>query len=327
MYNDKISRYVIFLIVIALISNIILFIWGDSLLNFIYETKDGIEFMVFVLTIILVDATLSLLSFTYILVIKDDSEVSTKLEDKNEIIRDKSAREMRKLIKNWINELKYKSNHLKTQKKSLVEYLNKLGNHNKNVEAERQKITNEAKNLRKIHYNLQNEIDNLVRLDSEEELSKNVIQDRLIKLGEDSNAVEGNLSELEEKLEKYNVKDNEIESSFKKVPDLERELEKLEEELEEILNLVESSIEIYNFKTLKRIGRLFFQSSISIIIGFFILGMVWIGLYNNDVFNALQSLNRVPMQLVLLVITIFIIDGSWSFLRAVYNFFTLYIRD
>lgn len=86
-------------------------------------------------------------------------------------------------------------------------------------------------------------------------------------------------------------------------------------------------MEIYNFKTLKIIGELFFQSSISIIIGFFILGLLIFALQNNLILGVLQSFRSIPLQLIIFFATIFILDGSWSFLRAVYSFFKLYIRD
>jgi leucyl-tRNA synthetase len=100
-----------------------------------------------------------------------------------------------------------------------------------------------------------------------------------------------------------------------------------ENELVENLTLLEYSMEVYNFKTLKLIGRLFFQSSISIIIGFFVLGILIFALQNNNILQVLQSFGNIPLQLKLLLVTVFILDGSWSFLRAVYSFFNLYIRD
>jgi hypothetical protein len=108
---------------------------------------------------------------------------------------------------------------------------------------------------------------------------------------------------------------------------LNNKLKDLENELVENLTLLEYSMEVYNFKTLKRIGRLFFQSSISIIMGFFILGVLIYMLPNHAILNVLQSFANIPMQLILLFATVFILDGSWSFLRAVYSFFDLYIRD
>jgi hypothetical protein len=87
--------------------------------------ENRLELMVFILTVILVDATLALLSFTYLLVIKEDDHNSMDFKG-TEIVSDKSAGELSYIIKKWKDGLKSKSKHYKVRKKSCWSTLIKL---------------------------------------------------------------------------------------------------------------------------------------------------------------------------------------------------------
>lgn len=75
-------------------------------------------------------------------------------------------------------------------------------------------------------------------------------------MNEDWDVFDDDLEELER-----NDKDHLLKSSLTEARDLYEKLKDLENELLENLTLLEYSMEIYNFKTLKIIGKLFFQSS------------------------------------------------------------------
>ena len=272
--------------------------------------ENRLDFMVFILTVILVDATLSLLSFTYILVIKEDDKGSMGLKG-TEIVSDKSPAEISYLIKNWKDGLKTKSEHLQNQKKKLLKYIDKIETNSLQAE---QEIVDE----RKMHAKRKNGVHKMKERDRNSRLPVYMIESKLMKISEDLDVLDDNLEELE---------NDEIKSHLKEALILNEKSKDLENELVENLTLLEYSMEVYNFKTLKRIGRLFFQSSISIILGFFILGVLIYVIPNPSVLSALQSFRSIPMQLILFIATIFILDGSWSFLRAIHSFFNLYIRD
>ncbi|OEC84381.1 MULTISPECIES: hypothetical protein [Methanobacterium] len=317
MNSDKISKYLmnringyaVILFLGAIILNIVIFFYFNSL-NFLSSVENRLDFMVFILTVILVDATLSLLSFTYILVIKEDDKGSMDLKG-TEIVSDKSPAEISYLIKNWKDGLKTKSEHLQNQKKKLLKYIDKIET---NSLAEQEKTADEMK----MHTKRKNDVHKMKEMDRNSRLPVYMIESKLMKISDDLNVFDDNLEELE---------NDEIKSHLKEALNLNEKLKDLENELVENLTLLEYSMEIYNFKTLKLIGRLFFQSSISIIMGFFILGVLIYILPNPAVLSALQSFGNIPMQLILFIATIFILDGSWSFLRAIHSFFNLYIRD
>ena len=317
MNSDKISKYLmnrlngyaVILILGAVILNLVIFFYFNSL-TFLSSVENRLDFMVFILTVILVDATLSLLSFTYILVIKEDDKNSMDLKG-TEIVSDKSAGEISYLIKNWKDGLKTKSEHLQNQKKKLLKYISKIENNTLQVEQE--KIAYQRK-----HEKRKNGMHKTKEIDRASRLPVYIIESRLLEISENLNVFDDDLEELE---------NNEVKSHLKEALTLNEKLKDLENELVENLTLLEYSMEVYNFKTLKLIGRLFFQSSISIIIGFFILGVLIYVLHYPSIFEVFQSFANIPVQLILLFATIFILDGSWSFLRAVYSFFNLYIRD
>ncbi len=317
MSSDKISKYLmnringyaVILILGAIVLNLVIFFYFNSL-TFISSVENRLDFMVFILTVILVDATLSLLSFTYILVIKEDDKNSIDLNG-TEIVSDKSAAEIGYLIKNWKDGLKIKSEHLQNQKKKLLEYIDKIES---SASGNGQEIADE----RKMHTKRKNDAHKMKKRDRNSRLPVYMIESKLMKISDDLNVFDDNLEELE---------NDEIKSHLKEALNLNEKLKDLENELVENLTLLEYSMEVYNFKTLKLIGRLFFQSSISIIMGFFILGMLIYAMPNPVVLIVLQSFGNIPMQLILLIATIFILDGSWSFLRAIHSFFNLYIRD
>ena len=319
MSSDKISKYLmnringyaVILLLGAIILNIMIFFYFNSL-TFISSVENRLDFMVFILTVILVDATLSLLSFTYILVIKEDDKNSMDLKG-TEIVSDKSAAEIGYLIKNWKDMLKVKSEHLQNQKKKLLEYIAKIENNaESSVNGQKTVDGKKMRGKRKNDMHKMKEIDRISRM------PVYLIDSRLMKISEDLDVLDDDLEELE---------NDEIKSHLKEALNLNEKLKDLENELVENLTLLEYSMEVYNFKTLKLIGRLFFQSSISIIMGFFILGILIYLLPNPTVLGALQSFGNIPLQLILFIATIFILDGSWSFLRAIYSFFNLYIRD
>lgn len=314
MHSNKISKYLmnringylIFLILGAVIINLIIFFYFNSLI-FISDVENRLDLMVLILTVILVDATLSLLSFTYILVIKEDDRT---IELKGtEIVSDKSPLEISYLIKNWKEGLKTKSEHLQNQKKKLLEYIHKIESNAGNT-ADREKISDK----RKTRSHRKDEVNK----NRESKLPTYIIESKLMKISEDLDIFDEDIEGLE---------DNEFKYSLTESKQLSEKLKNLENELIENLTLLEYAMEVYNFKTLKLIGRLFFQSSISIIMGFFILGVLIYILPNNTVLEVLESFGNIPLQLILLVATIFILDGSWSFIRAIYSFFNLYIRD
>jgi len=310
MSSDKISKYLmnrinayaVILILGAIVLNLVIFFYFNSL-TFLSSVENRLDFMVFILTVILVDATLSLLSFTYILVIKEDDKNSIDLNG-TEIVSDKSAAEIGYLIKNWKEGLKIKSEHLQNQKKKLLKYIDKIessASGNGQKIADRRKMHTERKEINR-----------------NSRLPVYMIESKLMKISDDLNVFDDNLEELE---------NDAIKSHLKEALNLNDKLKDLENELVENLTLLEYSMEIYNFKTLKLIGRLFFQSLISIIMGFFILGVLIYAMPNPVVLVVLQSFGNIPMQLILFIATIFILDGSWSFLRAIHSFFNLYIRD
>jgi Zn-ribbon protein, possibly nucleic acid-binding len=313
IHSDKISKYlmnringyVVILFLGAIILNIVIFFYFNSL-TFLSSVENRLDFMVFILTIILVDATLSLLSFTYILVIKEDDKGAMDLKG-TEIVSDKSAVEIGYLIKNWKEGLKTKSEHLQNQKKKLLEYIDKIEK-NAEISDKKQKMVDKRKN----------DAHKTKKMERGSRLPAYIIESKLMKISDDLNVFDDNLEELE---------NDEIKSHLKEALNLNEKLKDLENELVENLTLLEYSMEVYNFKTLKLIGRLFFQSSISIIMGFFILGVLIYVLPNPAVLEALQSFGNIPLQLILLIATIFILDGSWSFLKAIYSFFNLYIRE
>jgi hypothetical protein len=317
MNSDKISKYLmnringyaVILFLGAIILNMVIFFYFNSL-NFLSSVENRLDFMVFILTVILVDATLSLLSFTYILVIKEDDKGSMDLKG-TEIVSDKSPAEISYLIKNWKDGLKTKSEHLQNQKKKLLKYIDKIETSSL---AEQEKTADEGK----MHTKRKNDVHKMKKMDRNSRLPVYMIESKLMKISDDLNVFDDNLEELE---------NDEIKSHLKEALNLNEKLKDLENELVENLTLLEYSMEVYNFKTLKLIGRLFFQSSISIIMGFFILGILIYLLPNPTVLGALQSFGNMPLQLILLIATIFILDGSWSFLRAIHSFFNLYIRD
>jgi len=313
MHSDKISKYLmnrisgyaVILILGAIVLNLVIFFYFNSL-TFLSSVENRLDFMVFILTVILVDATLSLLSFTYILVIKEDDKGAIDLKG-TEIVSDKSAVEIGYLIKNWKDGLKIKSEHLQNQKKKLLEYIDKIEN-NAEISDKKQEIVNKRKN----------DAHKAKKMERGSRLPVYIIESKLMKISDDLNVFDDNLEELES---------DEIKFHLKEALNLNEKLKDLENELVENLTLLEYSMEVYNFKTLKLIGRLFFQSSISIIMGFFILGVLIYAMPNPVVLIVLQSFGNIPMQLILLIATIFILDGSWSFLRAIHSFFNLYIRD
>ncbi|MEL7669044.1 hypothetical protein [Methanobacterium sp.] len=313
MHSDKISKYLmnrisgyaVILILGAIVLNLVIFFYFNSL-TFLSSVENRLDFMVFILTVILVDATLSLLSFTYILVIKEDDKGAMDLKG-TEIVSDKSAVEIGYLIKNWKDGLKIKSEHLQNQKKKLLEYIDKIEN-NAEISDKKQEIVNKRKN----------DAHKAKKMERGSRLPVYIIESKLMKISDDLNVFDDNLEELES---------DEIKFHLKEALNLNEKLKDLENELVENLTLLEYSMEVYNFKTLKLIGRLFFQSSISIIMGFFILGVLIYAMPNPVVLIVLQSFGNIPMQLILLIATIFILDGSWSFLRAIHSFFNLYIRD
>ena len=317
MNSDKISKYLmnringyaVILILGAIVLNLVIFFYFNSL-TFLSSVENRLDFMVFILTVILVDATLSLLSFTYILVIKEDDKGSMGLKG-TEIVSDKSPAEISYLIKNWKDGLKTKSEHLQNQKKKLLKYIDKIETNSLQAE---QEIVDE----RKMHAKRKNGVHKMKERDRNSRLPVYMIESKLMKISEDLDVLDDNLEELE---------NDEIKSHLKEALILNEKSKDLENELVENLTLLEYSMEVYNFKTLKRIGRLFFQSSISIILGFFILGVLIYVIPNPSVLSALQSFRSIPMQLILFIATIFILDGSWSFLRAIHSFFNLYIRD
>lgn len=306
---NRINRYAVILFLGAIILNMVIFFYFNSL-NFLSSVENRLDFMVFILTVILVDATLSLLSFTYILVIKEDDKGSMDLKG-TEIVSDKSPAEISYLIKNWKDGLKTKSEHLQNQKKKLLKYIDKIETSSL---AEQEKTADEGK----MHTKRKNDVHKMKKMDRNSRLPVYMIESKLMKISDDLNVFDDNLEELES---------DEIKSHLKEALSLNENLKDLENELVENLTLLEYSMEVYNFKTLKLIGRLFFQSSISIIMGFFILGILIYLLPNPTVLGALQSFGNMPLQLILLIATIFILDGSWSFLRAIHSFFNLYIRD
>lgn len=318
MHSDRINKYLmnringfVSLIIIALILNIFIYFDFNSL-NFLFNVENRLELMVFILTVILVDATLSLLSFTYILVIKDDQN---SMDFKGtEIVSDKSAGEISYLIKNWKDGLKNKSKHLQSQKKKLLEFIDKIGTETGNSDLKSESTHN--------RHEKRSDIYKLREIDRDSRMPTYVIESKLIGISDDLKVFDDDLEELER-----NEKNHELKSSVIEARDLYEKLKDLENELLENLTLLEYSMEIYNFKTLKIIGKLFFQSSISIIIGFFILGILTFALQNDTVFTFLQSFGNMPLQIIVFFASIFLIDGSWSFLRAVYSFFKLYIRD
>ncbi|WP_424355859.1 hypothetical protein [Methanobacterium sp. MBAC-LM] len=317
MNSDKISKYLmnringyaVILILGAIVLNLVIFFYFNSL-TFLSSVENRLDFMVFILTVILVDATLSLLSFTYILVIKEDDKGAMGLKG-TEIVSDKSPAEISYLIKNWKDGLKTKSEHLQNQKKKLLKYIDKIETNSLQAE---QEIVDE----RKMHAKRKNGVHKMKERDRNSRLPVYMIESKLMKINEDLDVLDDNLEELE---------NDEIKSHLKEALILNEKSKDLENELVENLTLLEYSMEVYNFKTLKLIGRLFFQSSISIIMGFFILGVLIYVIPNPAVLSALQSFGSIPMQLILFIATIFILDGSWSFLRAIHSFFNLYIRD
>ena len=317
MNSDKISKYLmnringyaVILILGAIVLNLIIFFYFNSL-TFLSSVENRLDFMVFILTVILVDATLSLLSFTYILVIKEDDKGAMDLKG-TEIVSDKSPAEISYLIKNWKDGLKTKSEHLQNQKKKLLKYIDKIETNSLQAE---QEIADE----RKMHAKRKNDVHKIKEIDRNSRLPVYMIESKLMKISDDLNVFDDNLEELES---------DEIKFHLKEALNLNEKLKDLENELVENLTLLEYSMEVYNFKTLKLIGRLFFQSSISIIMGFFILGVLIYIIPNPAVLEALRSFGNIPMQLILFIATIFILDGSWSFLRAIHSFFNLYIRD
>ncbi len=319
MQSDKINKYLMnringlySLILIALILNILIYLEFNSI-NFLFNVENRLEFMVFILTVILVDATLSLLSFTYLLVIKEDDQNSMDFKG-TIILSDKSAGEISYIIKNWKDGLRTKSRHLQSQKKKLLEYIDKIGIKDGNLDSE-------PRNKHGKHEK-RGDGNKLREIDRDSRLPTYVIESKLIQISKDLDVFDDDLEELER-----NDEDHELKSSLKEARDLYEKLKDLENEILENLTLLEYSMEIYNFKTLKIIGKLFFQSSISIIIGFFILGLLIFALQNDVILGVLQSFGSILLQLIIFFASIFIIDGSWSFLRAVYSFFKLYIRD
>ena len=316
MNSDKISKYLmnringyaVILILGAIVLNLVIFFYFNSL-TFLSSVENRLDFMVFILTVILVDATLSLLSFTYILVIKEEDKGAMDLKG-TEIVSDKSPAEISYLIKNWKDGLKTKSEHLQNQKKKLLKYIDKIETTSLHTE--------EIADEREMNAKRKNDVHKIKEIDRKSRLPVYMIESKLMKISDDLNVFDYNLEELE---------NDEIKSHLKEALNLNEKLKDLENELVENLTLLEYSMEVYNFKTLKLIGRLFFQSSISIIMGFFILGVLIYVLPNPAVLGALQSFGNIPMQLILFITTIFILDGSWSFLRAIHSFFNLYIRD
>ena len=303
---NRINGYFVILIFGAIIINFVIFFYFNSLI-FLSDIENRLDLMVLILTVILVDATLSLLSFTYILVIKeDDRTIDLK---GTEIVSDKSPIEISYLIKNWKEGLKTKSEHLQNQKKKLLDYIDKIESNAGNT-ADGEKISDK----RKTRSHRKDEVNK----NRESKLPTYMIESKLMKISEDLDIFDEDIEGLE---------DNEFKYSLTESKQLSEKLKNLENELIENLTLLEYAMEVYNFKTLKLIGRLFFQSSISIIMGFFILGVLIYILPNNAVLEVLESFGNIPLQLILLVATIFILDGSWSFIRAIYSFFNLYIRD
>jgi hypothetical protein len=230
------------------------------------------------------------------------------------ILSDKSAGEISYIIKNWKEGLKDKSKHLQSQKKKLLEYIDKIGIKDGNLDSE-------PRNKHGKHEK-RSDVFKLREIDRDSRMPTYVIESKLIQISEDLDVFDDDLEELER-----NDEDHELKSSLIEARDLYEKLKDLENEILENLTLLEYSMEIYNFKTLKIIGKLFFQSSISIIIGFFILGILVFALQNDVILAVLQSFGSLPLQLIIFFASIFVIDGSWSFLRAVYSFFKLYIRD
>ena len=319
MQSDRINKYLMnringlySLILIALILNIFIYFEFNSI-NFLFNVENRLELMVFILTVILVDATLALLSFTYLLVIKEDDQNSMDFKG-TKILSDKSAGEISYIIKNWKDGLKDKSRHLQSQKKKLLEYIDKIGIKDGNLDSE-------PRNKHGKHEK-RSDVFKLREIDRDSRMPTYVIESKLIQISEDLDVFDDDLEELER-----NDEDHELKSSLIEARDLYEKLKDLENEILENLTLLEYSMEIYNFKTLKIIGKLFFQSSISIIIGFFILGILVFALQNDVILAVLQSFGSLPLQLIIFFASIFIIDGLWSFLRAVYSFFKLYIRD
>lgn len=319
IHSDKISKYlmnrvngyIVILILGSILINIMIS-WFNSL-DFLYGVENRLDFMVFILTVILVDATLSLLSFTYILVIKEEGNGSFDLKG-TEIVSDKSAMEIRYLIKNWKDGLKTKSEHLLGQKKKLLGYINKL-ERNAEGSCKGPETMVDKKNM---HTERKNDTHEMKEMEKNSRLPVYLIESRLMKISEDFNVLDDDLEEFENSEVKYHLEE---------ALSLNKKLKDLENELVENLTLLEYSMEVYNFKTLKLIGRLFFQSSISIIMGFFILGVLIYVIPNHVVLGFFQSFGNIFMQLILIIATIFLLDGSWSFLKAIHSFFNLYIRD
>lgn len=325
MNKNLFSKYFILLIMVAVIPNIIIFFWADDLISLVSSIGNEIEFMVFALTVILVDATLSLLSFTYILVIKDDRILD--LDEDQELIKEKNANDIHKLVKNLQDEYNSKYIFLENRKKILIRHLDNVIIDSEKLIAENEKLRIETNEIRKIHEKSKKDLKLIKELESWENLPEYVIFSKLMKYNDMWDDVELNLRKIEKNVDQQEIKISEVEEYKEKIDNLEKELTNLKKELDKTLRLIEHSIEVYNFKNLKRIGKLFFQSSISIILGFFILGILLAVSNNIDVSNILRSFNNLLFQSILLVIVIFIVDGIWSFIKAVYYYFTLYIRD
>lgn len=191
MNSDKISKYLmnringyaVILILGAIIINLVIFFYFNSL-NFLSSVENRLDFMVFILTVILVDATLSLLSFTYILVINEDDKGAMDLKG-TEIVSDKSPAEISYLIKNWKNGLKTKSIHLQNQKKKLLKYIDKI--ETSGLQAE-QEIAEE----RKMHVKRKNDVHKMKEMDRNSRLPVYMIESKLMKIGDDLNVFDDN---------------------------------------------------------------------------------------------------------------------------------------
>jgi len=223
MSSDKISKYLmnringyaVILILGAIVLNLVIFFYFNSL-TFISSVENRLDFMVFILTVILVDATLSLLSFTYILVIKEDDKNSIDLNG-TEIVSDKSAAEIGYLIKNWKDGLKIKSEHLQNQKKKLLEYIDKIES---SASGNGQEIADE----RKMHTKRKNDAHKMKKRDRNSRLPVYMIESKLMKISDDLNVFDDNLEELE---------NDEIKSHLKEALNLNEKLKDLENELVE----------------------------------------------------------------------------------------------
>jgi regulator of replication initiation timing len=271
-----------------------------NFINLIMEKATIESFLVITLTFILIDATLSLLDFTYLLTLSDiKSEMENYLNKSEfETIKHSSIAEIKtKMISKTI-ELSEKTENLMKKFEKLEESLSPLIKENHTIKIEREKLYKKS-------------------LEIEEKLE-------LSKKGKLTTAKANSLLKKVERLSKIK---KELDDRCKKVKEnfkaLEDEILKQKNETGMAMKKqigVTLFEDFYRSKIIKKSGELFFMSTVFFIIGILFLGFYFLIISYSNISESLGLLFKVPLYMLFSYSLGWIILASIIFVKALVNF-------